>query len=140
MAVPFSVFLIRLGNFFNSEILGTPSDVPWAVVFARIDPLPRHPAQLYEALAYLLIFLFQLSYYLKRCNAGPSGYLFGRFFIFVFGGGFFMEFFKEEQTAFQTGWALTMGQWLSIPAVSVGVWLVWRALQAEKQNLSNAAG
>jgi len=132
MAVPFSGFLIRTGNFFNSEILGKPADVPWAVVFSRVDNIPRHPVQLYEAFCYLLIFLFQLRYYLKRGDAGPAGYLFGRFFICIFGTRFFMEFFKEEQAAFADGWILTMGQWLSLPAVAVGVGLVWRALKTEK--------
>jgi len=132
LAVPFSGFLIRLGNFFNSEILGTPTDVPWAVVFARVDNLPRHPVQLYEALCYLIAFALQFSYYLKRGDAGPPGYLFGRFFIFIFGTRFFMEFFKEEQAAFATGWPLTMGQWLSIPVVAVGCWLVWRAKRLER--------
>jgi len=132
LAVPLSGTLIRIGNFFNSEILGHPADVPWAVVFAQVDNVPRHPVQLYEALCYFVAFLFQFSYYLKRGDAGPPGYLFGRFFLFIFGTRFFMEFFKEEQAAFATGWALTMGQWLSIPAVGVGVWLVWRAKRAEK--------
>jgi phosphatidylglycerol---prolipoprotein diacylglyceryl transferase len=127
LAVPFSGFLIRLGNFFNSEILGTPTDMPWAVVFARVDMVPRHPVQLYEALAYLLAFLLQFGYYQKHGNVGPTGYLFGRFFIFIFGARFFLEFFKEEQAAFAVGWVLTLGQWLSIPAVLTGVWLVWRA-------------
>jgi prolipoprotein diacylglyceryl transferase len=127
LAVPLSGALIRTGNFFNSEILGTPTDVPWAVVFARVDLVPRHPVQLYEALCYLLGFLLQLRYYLKRGDAGPPGYLFGRFFVFVFGSRFFMEFFKEEQAAFASGWPLTMGQWLSIPAVLVGLALMGRA-------------
>ncbi|MFM8330480.1 MAG: prolipoprotein diacylglyceryl transferase [Candidatus Methylumidiphilus sp.] len=131
LAVPFSGFLIRVGNFFNSEILGTPTEVPWAVVFARVDPLPRHPVQLYEAVCYLLAFALQLRYYLKRGDAGPAGYLFGRFFLFIFGTRFFMEFFKEEQAAFAVGFGLTLGQWLSIPAVAVGVWLVLRARRSE---------
>ena len=132
LAIPFSGFLIRLGNFFNSEILGTPADIPWAVIFARVDIIPRHPVQLYEALCYLIAFAFQLRYYLKRGNAGPQGFLLGRFFIFVFGARFFLEFFKEEQAAFADGWALTMGQWLSVPAVVAGFWLVWRAKRAER--------
>lgn len=132
MAVPLSGCLIRLGNFFNSEILGRPTDVPWAVVFARVDNLPRHPVQLYEALCYLLIFLFQFRYYLKRGDAGPEGYLFGRFFALVFGARFFMEFFKEGQADFEGGWAITMGQWLSLPAVALGIYLIWRALRSEK--------
>ncbi len=127
LAVPLSGCLIRIGNFFNSEILGTPTSLPWGVVFARVDPVPRHPVQLYEALCYLVAFLFQFRYYLQRGNAGPDGYLFGRFFIFVFGTRFFMEFFKEEQAVYITGTALNLGQWLSIPAVLFGIYLVWHA-------------
>ena len=125
--MPLSGCLIRIGNFFNSEILGTPTSLPWGVVFARVDPVPRHPVQLYEALCYLVAFLFQFRYYLQLGNAGPDGYLFGRFFIFVFGTRFFMEFFKEEQAVYITGTALNLGQWLSIPAVLFGFYLVWRA-------------
>jgi len=139
LAVPLSGSLIRIGNFFNSEILGTPTDVPWAVVFARADPLPRHPVQLYEAFAYLLIFLFQLRYYLKRGDAGPEGYLFGRFFVLVFGARFFLEFFKEEQAVFASGWPLTMGQWLSLPAMLVGVLLIWQAGRRKQKASGNGA-
>ncbi len=137
LAVPFSGFLIRIGNFFNSEILGKPTELPWGVVFAHVDSIPRHPVQLYEALCYLVIFLLQLGYYLKRGNSGPEGYLFGRFFIFVFGTRFFMEFFKEEQTVYETDSILNLGQWLSIPAVLLGIFLVWRAKQLER--LSDSA-
>jgi phosphatidylglycerol:prolipoprotein diacylglycerol transferase len=132
MAVPLSGCLIRIGNFFNSEILGRPTDVPWAVTFARIDLVPRHPVQLYEACCYLLIFLFQFGYYRKHGNAGPEGYLFGRFLILVFGARFVMEFFKEGQASFEAGWAITMGQWLSVPAVLMGVYMVWRAGRLER--------
>lgn len=127
MAVPLSGCLIRIGNFFNSEILGTPTDVPWAVVFARMDPLPRHPVQLYEAFCYLLIFLAQWRFYRRHKSASPAGYLFGRFFVFAFSARFLLEFYKEQQAAFETGWALSMGQWLSIPAVIFGLYLMWRS-------------
>lgn len=132
LAVPFSGFLIRMGNFFNSEILGIPTQVPWAVVFAQVDNVPRHPVQLYEAFCYLIAFVLQMRYYLKRGDAGPPGYLFGRFFLFIFGTRFFMEFFKEEQAAFASGWPLTMGQWLSIPAVGLGLWLISKAKKRER--------
>lgn len=117
MSAPFSGCLIRIGNFFNSEILGRPTDLPGAVTFPRVDLLPRHPVRLYKAFCYLLIFLYQFRYYLKQGHAGPEGYLFGRFLVLVFGARFVMEFFKEGQAAFETGWAVSMGQWLSLPAV-----------------------
>lgn len=127
LAVPLSGCLIRIGNFFNSEILGSPTELPWAVVFARVDALPRHPVQLYEAFCYLLIFLAQFGHYRRLGHAGPEGYLFGRFFVLVFGARFFLEFFKEEQAAFEVGRSLSMGQWLSLPAMLAGAWLIWRA-------------
>lgn len=131
MAVPLSGCLIRTGNFFNSEILGRPTDLPWAVIFARVDPVARHPVQLYEAFCYLLIFLVQFRSYLRLRYGGPEGYLFGRFFILVFGARFVMEFFKEGQAAFETGWPLTMGQWLSLPAVLLGTYLIKRSRSSE---------
>ena len=71
--------LVRIGNFFNSEIIGAPTDVPWAIVFKRIDMIPRHPSQLYEALAYLIIFFILISIYnRKKANTQP-GFLFGFF-------------------------------------------------------------
>ncbi|QSA96633.1 prolipoprotein diacylglyceryl transferase [Methylococcus sp. EFPC2] len=127
MTVPLSGCLIRIGNFFNSEILGTPTDLPWGVVFARIDGVPRHPVQLYEALCYLLIFALQFRFYLRHGNAPPPGELFGRFFVTVFGTRFLLEFFKEGQASFEAGWTITMGQWLSIPAVVAGILLVYSA-------------
>jgi len=127
MAVPLSGCLIRIGNFFNSEILGKPTDVPWAVIFARVDMVPRHPVQLYEAFCYLLIFLVQFRFYLRHQGASPEGYLFGRFLILVFGARFVLEYYKVNQAAFETGWPLTMGQWLSIPAVLTGAYLLWHS-------------
>jgi prolipoprotein diacylglyceryl transferase len=127
MAGPLSGCLIRIGNFFNSEILGKPTDVPWGVVFARVDPLTRHPVQLYEAFAYLCIFLLQFRYYLRHKSACPPGMLSGRFFVLAFGARFLLEFFKEEQAAFASAWPLTMGQNLSIPLIALGMYLIWRA-------------
>jgi len=129
LLVPFSGFLIRTGNFFNSEILGTPTDLPWAVVFARVDWVPRHPVQLYEAGCYLLAFVLQLSYFRAHRDHLSPGNLFGRFFVLIFGSRFFMEFFKEGQAAYESGWAITLGQWLSIPAMLVGVVLIRRSLR-----------
>lgn len=125
VAVPTALggFFIRLGNLFNSEILGTHTDVPWGFVFARVDPLPRHPAQLYEALGYGLIFLLLIALYRRR---KPEGTLFGLFLVCVFAYRFFVEFFKMEQAAFTIGVPLSMGQLLSIPMVVAGVvMLVW---------------
>lgn len=118
---------IRLGNLFNSEIIGIPTDIPWAFVFARIDQLPRHPVQLYESIIYALIFAFLLRVYMQKAPNIPHGYLLGLFLVTIFGSRFFVEFVKVRQEAYGELLPLTTGQWLSIPAVIAGVWLMVRA-------------
>ena len=129
MVVPTALggFFIRIGNLFNSEILGTPADVPWAIVFKRIDDVPRHPAQLYESLAYGLIFALLLWVYSGRRSRTPSGLLLGLFLIIVFSFRFFVEFLKIRQAAYGHELPISVGQWLSIPAVILGVLLLIRA-------------
>jgi len=120
---------IRLGNLFNAEILGVPTDVPWAFVFARVDATPRHPAQLYEALAYLLIFALLLALYRRYGPQTPRGLLSGLFFTLVFTARFFIEFVKMQQAPFADALPLQMGQLLSLPAIALGVALLayaWR--------------
>ncbi len=126
IAVALAGSFIRIGNFFNSEIIGRPTDVPWAVVFDRVDNIPRHPTQLYEALAYFLIFLFLFFKYKKLGAKTPQGYLFGLFLILVFGFRFFVEFLKEFQSPFEAQLPLNMGQILSIPLVLFGFYLLFR--------------
>ncbi len=124
---------IRIGNFFNSEIVGIPATVPWAVQFLRYDyynAVPRHPAQLYESLAYLLVFLVLLSTYLRRGRNTSPALLLGLFFSLVFTARFFIEFVKELQAPFESGLPLHMGQMLSIPLILIGLYLVWQGLQA----------
>jgi prolipoprotein diacylglyceryl transferase len=118
---------IRLGNLFNSEILGVPTDVPWAFVFEKVDMVPRHPAQLYESLCYLLIFVVLQALYERLGALVPRGMLFGGFLVLIFGSRFFVEFVKMRQAAFAEGLPLSMGQLLSIPVVLVGFWLLVRA-------------
>lgn len=119
--------LIRLGNLFNSEIIGIPTDVPWAFIFARVDQLPRHPVQLYESIIYALVFAILLRVYLQKAPNLPHGYLLGLFLVTMFGSRFFVEFVKVRQEAYGDLLPLTTGQWLSIPAVIAGVWLMMRA-------------
>lgn len=117
---------IRLGNFMNSEIVGLPTGGNWGVVFARIDNLPRHPVQLYEAFSYLAIFI--LLFWLYRRNAMKAkGFSFGLFMILVFGSRFLLEFVKTPQASYEAGNMLTVGQWLSIPFVLLGIFFVWRS-------------
>ncbi|NIX94374.1 prolipoprotein diacylglyceryl transferase [Pseudomonas fulva] len=117
---------IRIGNFFNSEIAGLPSNLPWAVIFQRIDELPRHPTQLYEALCYFLIFWLLYATYQRRYPALPQGMLSGLFLVLVFVARFFLEFTKMPQASFEGSMPLSVGQLLSIPTIVVGLILLWR--------------
>lgn len=111
---------IRLGNFMNSEILGKATSGDWGVVFTRVDNIPRHPAQLYESIAYFMIFLL-LFYLNKNKGKWKDGFLFGLFFTLLFLARFIIEFFKINQVAFEEGMSLNMGQLLSIPFMIGGV-------------------
>lgn len=117
---------IRMGNFFNSEIIGEPTELPWAIIFSRVDMIPRHPTMLYEALTYIGIFVVLWVMYKKYKTQPPEGSIFGVFLILLFGGRFLLEFTKVNQAAFATGWSINMGQWLSIPLIAAGVWLLWK--------------
>lgn len=130
MAVPIAGVLIRIGNFINSEILGRPTDMPWGVVFARVNMVPRHPVQLYESLCYLLIFLILFRDYRRKLDRLPQGWLLGRSLVLIFSARFVLEAFKEGQAVFESGWPLTMGQLLSIPAVLAGLYLTRRRVQS----------
>ena len=127
ITVALAAFFIRLGNLFNSEILGKATNVPWAFVFDRVDNVPRHPSQLYEAFAYLIIFIVIFSIYKKYKANLPHGLIFGIFLIGIFGFRIFVEFYKENQSAFEAGMILDMGQILSIPLVLAGFYFVYRA-------------
>ncbi|SEW52597.1 prolipoprotein diacylglyceryl transferase [Chitinophaga arvensicola] len=121
LVVPLAGAFIRTGNFFNSEIIGTPSGLPWAVIFTRVDNIPRHPAQLYEALAYLIIF----GLLMRRYRRQPApGKLFGWLLIGVFSARFGIEFVKENQVAFEKGHLLNMGQLLSLPLIALGIYFL----------------
>jgi prolipoprotein diacylglyceryl transferase len=135
IVVALSGLFIRVGNLMNSEIIGIPTDVPWAFIFTNVDNLPRHPAQLYEAIADTIIFLF-LNYSFYNRNADKKiGWLFGMFLILVFASRFFIEYFKTSQGGFEStlGYFST-GQWLSIPFVLAGFYFVWRANKNYSKN------
>ena len=84
IVVALAAVLIRLGNLFNSEIIGTATDVPWAFIFARVDDVPRHPAQLYESIFYLISFLILYYVYYKTEKKSKQGYIFGLFLVLDF--------------------------------------------------------
>jgi len=133
-------FFIRMGNLMNSEILGLPSDVPWAMIFVREDPLPRHPGQLYEALSYLLISFFLLFLWRSKGPKLPRGLLTGLFFITVFSARFLIEFVKERNSAIEVGLPLSMGQILSIPIVVAGFVVIFRSLRQRERARDDSPG
>jgi phosphatidylglycerol:prolipoprotein diacylglycerol transferase len=130
-------FFIRFGNLMNSEIIGKPTDMPWGFKFLRdyeFNPsglaafvVPRHPSQLYEALSCLLLFFILLYLWNLKKEKTQEGLLTGIFMIFVFTLRFFYEFLKENQSSFENGLSLNMGQILSIPAVLFGLGVLWYA-------------
>ncbi|HEY7636692.1 MAG TPA: prolipoprotein diacylglyceryl transferase [Gemmatimonadales bacterium] len=125
LVAPIAAASIRLGNLFNSEIVGKPTEVPWAVIFARVDPRPRHPAQVYEALGYLVIGL--VLWLARRRSSLPrqNGRMFGATLVLIFAFRFGIEFLKEPQVAAEAGMTFDLGQLLSIPLVVVGLILMF---------------
>ncbi len=113
---------VRIGNFFNSEIVGNYTGNNFGVVFVnRGELLPRHPAQLYEAIAYILLFFF-LRYLYQKGVKRQDGFILGVFMAVLFSVRFLVEFVKESQGGFETALpALSTGQWLSIPLVIAGL-------------------
>ena len=121
IATGITACFIRLGNLMNSEIIGKVTDVPWAFIFERVDSMPRHPGQLYEAIAYAI--LFGIMWYLHKRMAEKigTGWYFGFCLTYIFTFRFFIEYTKEIQEAFEASLPLDMGQILSIPFILIGV-------------------
>ncbi len=153
IATPFTAFCIRMGNLMNSEIIGSQTDVPWAFIFHSRDAMvngqlvPRHPSQLYEAIAYLIIFIIGLVIYTKIDRKATNsrgitstksnvigakvgtGLYFGYCMATIFTFRFFVEFIKKEQVDFEQGMILDMGQLLSIPFIIAGIYFVVKNLK-----------
>jgi len=124
-------FFIRLGNLVNSEIVGRPTDLPWGFIFENLgEDFPRHPSQLYEAIAYLTMGVFMLFLFFKTKAPNLKGFLFGLGMVLIFAFRFFVEFTKDVQVDFERSMTLDMGQWLSIPFVLLG--LVFIVLSVKK--------
>ncbi|MBO4602353.1 MAG: prolipoprotein diacylglyceryl transferase [Salinivirgaceae bacterium] len=123
MPVPLVGVFIRFGNFMNSEIVGRPTGSDWGIIFQRVDTLPRHPSQLYEAICYLIIFGIVLWYYHKNYGNLVNGKIFGLFLMLIFMSRFIIEFGKEVQEEFEEAMLLDMGQLLSLPFIALGIWL-----------------
>jgi phosphatidylglycerol---prolipoprotein diacylglyceryl transferase len=121
---------IRIGNFFNQEIIGTETDLPWAVVFGHpydgSGIFPRHPAQLYESVCYLITFFVLGWLWINKREILKTGYLTGLFFVMIFTSRFIVEFVKVPQGGIVDDSFLQTGQVLSIPFIFVGLWLMFR--------------
>lgn len=148
IVAPLSGAIIRLGNLCNSGIVGYETDVPWGFKFVYHDAryqwveyagnvpeeiialIPaRHPAQLYEALCYVVTFALIFYLYNKKdLGRRRPGFLFGVAMIGIFLTRFFLEFLKERQVDFEAGMALDMGQLLSIPFILLGVYMIYIAM------------
>ncbi len=127
LATALGCSFIRLGNLFNSEIIGRPTSGDWGVIFKRVDLIPRHPTQLYESFAYLGAFLILLLVYSRKDLADKPGFLSGVTLITLLPARLIVEFFKENQSAFEQGWILNLGQLLSIPFILLGFIFLFKA-------------
>ena len=121
IATPIAAFFIRMGNLMNSEIIGKETDVPWAFIFERVDMMPRHPGQLYEAIAYAILLFIGFAVYKKYPQRVGTGFYFGLCLTYISTARFFIEFTKEIQEEFEASLPLDMGQLLSIPFVIIGI-------------------
>ncbi len=137
IVVPFAAALIRFGNLMNSEIIGKPTDVPWAFVFSSVDNLPRHPAQLYEALFCIVLFFVMYSLWKNKRESLGAGFLFGLLSLCLFTERFLDEFVKENQEAFEQGLTLNMGQILSIPFILIGIFMIIRSKKHKPEQIQN---
>ena len=121
IATPITACFIRLGNLMNSEIIGTPTNVPWAFIFERVDMTPRHPGQLYEAIANFFFFFVMLHFYKRTSKEVGTGFYFGLCLTLIFTFRFFIEYTKDIQVDFESGMIFNMGQLLSIPFIILGI-------------------
>ena len=135
--------LIRLGNLFNSEIFGGPTDLPWGMMFVRSREwhemyygVACHPTQIYEALCYFALFGLLMWMYWKRNAEQRPGLIFGVFLVGIFLPRFLIEFIKNNQEAWEASMAINMGQCLSIPFVLAGIFFIVRALKRPKVEIA----
>ena len=129
ITTPVAAAFIRLGNFMNSEILGRATDSPLGIIFVQVDNVPRHPAQLYEATAYLIFFIAGWLLYRKYPKKVGTGFFFGYCLTTIFAFRFFVEFLKEVQVGFEENMAIDMGQILSIPFVIIGIYSMIKSIK-----------
>ena len=134
IVVALSGFLIRMGNLMNSEIYGIETTVPWGFVFLRNHEVaPKHPTQIYEGLAYLMIFFLLFRIYWSKKGEHYQGLLISLATTLIFIARFFIEFLKEDQVAFEATMKLNMGQLLSIPFILLGIGGIYWSLKTKKK-------
>ena len=127
---------VRFGNLFNSEILGKPADLPWSIIFSRVDMLPRHPVQLYEAFSYLTLLAILLIVYKKVSFSVSTKILPPIFLTYMFTVRFLLEYTKTKQADYTWDLPLSTGQALSLPLIVIGiVWFII-AIKQIKQSRS----
>jgi phosphatidylglycerol---prolipoprotein diacylglyceryl transferase len=126
IVAPLGATFIRLANLMNSEMIGNPTTMPWAFIFRKVDTIPRHPAQLYEAISYLLIFILVFTVYKTKNIKLGNGFLFGLAITLIFTMRILIEFLKMNQVEFEDGMKLNMGQILSIPFVLIGLFFMMK--------------
>ncbi len=134
LGIPIVATAVRIGNFFNSEIIGTPTGSEWGVVFARLgEDFPRHPAQLYEAALNAALFVFLYLLYRARAPRLPKMFFLFLYIGLYFGGRFFIEFYKERFTI-PADIPLSMGQFLSlIPIILAVIYFGFLAFRPKKR-------
>ena len=132
IVTPICACAIRLGNLMNSEIIGKVTDVPWAFIFERVDMLPRHPGQLYEAICYAIFFGIHWFFYRRYPQKVGTGFFFGLCLFLIFTSRIFIEYTKENQEAFEDGMLFNMGQLLSVPFVVLGLYCMYKSLRSSK--------
>jgi phosphatidylglycerol---prolipoprotein diacylglyceryl transferase len=144
VVVALAGFFIRMGNLMNSEIYGVETTAPWGFLFFRGDPhdmdmngnpVPRHPTQIYEALAYLFVFVLLFWLYWRKKGNVYQGLLISIFLILVFTARFFIEYVKEVQVPWEKNMLLDLGQALSIPFILFGVLGLYLSLKIKKPGL-----
>jgi prolipoprotein diacylglyceryl transferase len=128
IVAPLGATFIRLANLMNSEMIGNPTTMPWAFIFRKIDNIPRHPAQLYEAISYLIIFIIVFTVYKTKNIKLGNGFLFGLAITLIFTMRILIEFVKINQVEFEEGMKLNMGQILSIPFILIGIYFMGKNL------------
>lgn len=134
IVAPLGATFIRLANLMNSEMIGNSTTMSWAFIFKRVDNIPRHPAQLYEAISYLIIFIIVFTIYKTKNIQLGNGFFFGLAITLIFIMRVLIEFVKINQVEFEEGMELNMGQILSIPFIIIGIYFV---LKNVTRNITN---